>query len=210
MSLPTSPRGCAPAACTCAGSCPALCRQRCPEAGCNIAATRNGLVFFSCSLFFKWLLKAPAGAFCRRQQRFGHRCVGGRRREGRAPAPAPCPPALTLGSMIFHPLALSCWSSANFMLTSSMESCSRSQKPARSWKVGTGKALGSCGDKRGRVIPTEHRLCCPPAHQAEPQPAPGGWTGTHHVLLAESVKLLHLLGHEELGAAHGAPDLLQD
>lgn len=34
--------------------------------------------------------------------------------------------------------------------------------------------------------------------------------GTHHVLLAEAVKLLHLLGHEELGTAHGTPDLLQD
>lgn len=42
------------------------------------------------------------------------------------------------------------------------------------------------------------------AHPVAPLPS------THHVLLAETVKLLHLLGHEELGAAHGAPDLLQD
>lgn len=38
---------------------------------------------------------------------------------------------------------------------------------------------------------------CSPAH-------------THHVLLAEAVELLHLLGHEELGTAHSTPDLLQD
>jgi hypothetical protein len=36
-------------------------------------------------------------------------------------------------------------------VTSSMESCRRSQKPARSWKVGTGNAVGSCrgGTHRG-------------------------------------------------------------
>ena len=76
-------------------------------------------------------------------------------------------PALTLGSTIFHPLALSCWSSANFMLTSSMESCRRSQKPARSWKVGTGNALGSCGDRGTECHPRPpagRQLCWPGSH----------------------------------------------
>lgn len=47
-------------------------------------------------------------------------------------------------------------------------------------------------------------------HQPQAQLTPGWCSGTHHVLLAESVKLLHLLGHEELSTAHSAPDLLQD
>ncbi len=34
--------------------------------------------------------------------------------------------------------------SLNLEVTSSMESCSRSQNPARSWEVGRGMALGSC------------------------------------------------------------------
>lgn len=57
----------------------------------------------------------------------------------------------TLGSRSFQLLALSCCSSRNLRVTSSMESCRRSQKPARSWKVGTGNAVGSCrgGTHRG-------------------------------------------------------------
>lgn len=49
----------------------------------------------------------------------------------------------TFGSRSFQLLALSCCSSRNLRVTSSMESCRRSQKPARSWKVGTGNAVGS-------------------------------------------------------------------
>lgn len=44
-------------------------------------------------------------------------------------------------------LFLICCSWSNFMVTSSMESCSRSQNPARSWEVGRGMALGSCGGR---------------------------------------------------------------
>lgn len=57
----------------------------------------------------------------------------------------------TFGSRSFQLLALSCCSSRNLRVTSSMESCRRSQKPARSWKVGTGNAVGSCrgGTHRG-------------------------------------------------------------
>lgn len=46
-------------------------------------------------------------------------------------------------SMSLQLLFLICCSWSNFMVTSSMESCSRSQKPARSWEVGRGMALGS-------------------------------------------------------------------
>lgn len=62
-------------------------------------------------------------------------------------------PPPTLGSRSFQLLALSCCSSRNLRVTSSIESCRRSQKPARSWKVGTGNAVGSCRarrQKRGR------------------------------------------------------------
>lgn len=59
-------------------------------------------------------------------------------------------PPPTLGSRSFQLLALSCWSSRNLRVTSSMESCRRSQKPARSWKVGTGNAVGSCRGRRQR------------------------------------------------------------
>lgn len=45
-------------------------------------------------------------------------------------------------------LFLICCSWSNFMVTSSMESCSRSQNPARSWEVGRGMALGSCEGRR--------------------------------------------------------------
>lgn len=51
-------------------------------------------------------------------------------------------------SIIFHSLSFSWCSSSNFMLTSSIESCSKSQKPARSWEVGLGMALGSCSAQR--------------------------------------------------------------
>lgn len=44
-------------------------------------------------------------------------------------------------------MALSCCSSRNLRVTSSIESCRRSQKPARSWKVGTGNAVGSCSGR---------------------------------------------------------------
>lgn len=47
-------------------------------------------------------------------------------------------------------MALSCCSSRNLRVTSSIESCRRSQKPARSWKVGTGNAVGSCSEGRRR------------------------------------------------------------
>lgn len=47
-------------------------------------------------------------------------------------------------SIIFHSLSFNWCSSSNFMLTSSIESCNKSQKPARSWEVGLGMALGSC------------------------------------------------------------------
>ena len=43
-----------------------------------------------------------------------------------------------------HWLLLICCSSSNLAVTSSMESCKRSQNPARSWDVGLGMALGSC------------------------------------------------------------------
>lgn len=42
-----------------------------------------------------------------------------------------------------HWLFLICCSSSNLAVTSSMESCKRSQNPARSWDVGLGMALGS-------------------------------------------------------------------
>lgn len=51
-------------------------------------------------------------------------------------------------SIIFHSLSFNWCSSSNFMLTSSIESCSKSQKPARSWEVGLGMALGSCHAQR--------------------------------------------------------------
>lgn len=57
-------------------------------------------------------------------------------------------PPPTLGSRSFQLLALSCCSSRNLRVTSSIESCRRSQKPARSWKVGTGNAVGSCRARR--------------------------------------------------------------
>lgn len=47
-------------------------------------------------------------------------------------------------SMALQLLFLICCSWSNFMVTSSMESCRRSQNPARSWEVGRGMALGSC------------------------------------------------------------------
>jgi len=47
-------------------------------------------------------------------------------------------------STILHSLLLICCSSSNLAVTSSMESCRRSQNPARSWAVGRGIALGSC------------------------------------------------------------------
>ncbi len=46
-------------------------------------------------------------------------------------------------SDIFQSLDLRRWSSSNFMLMSSMESCSRSQNPARSCAVGRGWAFTS-------------------------------------------------------------------
>lgn len=59
-------------------------------------------------------------------------------------------PPPTLGSRSFQLLALSCCSSRNLRVTSSIESCRRSQKPARSWKVGTGNAVGSCSGRSQR------------------------------------------------------------
>lgn len=165
--------------------------------------SRGMASFFSCSLFFECLLKAPSGSAGGNSTAvvWPQMCLGMKRKGGTCTAPA-----LTLGSMIFHPLALSCWSSANFMLTSSMESCSRSQKPARSWKVGTGNALGSCGDSEGprwsHYMPRTPAVLAVGHHPRV--------VFTHHILLAESVKLLHLLGHEELSTAHSAADLLQD
>lgn len=47
----------------------------------------------------------------------------------------------SVGSL--QPESLSLWRSWNLTLTSSMLSCSRSQKPARSWEVGWGYAAGS-------------------------------------------------------------------
>jgi len=54
-------------------------------------------------------------------------------------------------SIIFHSLSFNWCSSSNFMLTSSIESCSKSQKPARSWEVGLGMALGSCHARRKKT-----------------------------------------------------------
>lgn len=51
---------------------------------------------------------------------------------------------LTGLSIILQSLLLIFCSSSNLEVTSSMESCSRSQNPARSWEVGRGMALGSC------------------------------------------------------------------
>lgn len=51
------------------------------------------------------------------------------------------------------------------------------------------------------------------AERGTPRPAdprPGSRGGTHHALLAEPVKLLELLGHQQLGAPHGTPDLAED
>lgn len=130
------------------------------------AGASLALGFFP-ALFFKCLLKAAAGDSPAAAV-WAQMCLG-RRKEGEVTGDK-CQrrsPALTLGSTIFHPLALSCWSSANFMLTSSMESCRRSQKPARSWKVGTGNALGSYGDRGAEHHPRPPagpRLCCPRGH----------------------------------------------
>lgn len=52
---------------------------------------------------------------------------------------------LSTGLQLFF---LICCSRSNFMVTSSMESCNRSQKPARSWEVGRGMALGSCQGRK--------------------------------------------------------------
>lgn len=70
----------------------------------------------------------------------------------------------TLGSRSFQLLALSCCSSRNLRVTSSIESCRRSQKPARSWKVGTGNAVGSCSGRSQRGGSQSER--------PEPQPGP--------------------------------------
>lgn len=73
-------------------------------------------------------------------------------------------PSPTLGSRSFQLLALSCCSSRNLRVTSSIESCRRSQKPARSWKVGTGNAVGSCRGRRQRRGSQ--------SGMSEPQPGP--------------------------------------
>lgn len=83
-------------------------------------------------------------------------------------------PPPTLGSRSFQLLALSCCSSRNLRVTSSIESCRRSQKPARSWKVGTGNAVGSCRgrrQKRGRqgdLSPSQDQRAPPGTREPHP------------------------------------------
>lgn len=60
-------------------------------------------------------------------------------------------------SIGLHLLFLICCSWSNFMVTSSMESCSRSQNPARSWEVGLGMALGSYERDIGEVTTTHSK-----------------------------------------------------
>lgn len=50
------------------------------------------------------------------------------------------------------------------MLMSSMDSCSRSQNPARSWAVGRGLASGFCGADGGQWGSKEESILSPPSH----------------------------------------------
>lgn len=52
----------------------------------------------------------------------------------------------------FHWLFLISCSSSNLAVTSSMESCRRSQNPAKSWDVGLGMALGSWKKTKNNLI----------------------------------------------------------
>lgn len=73
-------------------------------------------------------------------------------------------------SIIFHSLSFNWCSSSNFMLTSSIESCNKSQKPARSWEVGLGMALGSCNaQRREREYSRRLSVVCPEAGRASSQ-----------------------------------------
>lgn len=55
-----------------------------------------------------------------------------------------CSTFLSWGSICFQLLAFNWWSSSNFILIFSMDNCSISQNPAKSWEVGRGCALGFC------------------------------------------------------------------
>lgn len=61
-----------------------------------------------------------------------------------------CSTFLSCGSICFQLLAFNWWSSSNFILIFSMDNCSISQNPAKSWEAGLGCALGFCttGGKR--------------------------------------------------------------
>lgn len=65
-----------------------------------------------------------------------------------------CSTFLSWGSICFQLLAFNWWSSSNFILIFSMDNCSISQNPAKSWEVGRGCALGFCAteEKKNNML----------------------------------------------------------
>lgn len=62
-----------------------------------------------------------------------------------------CSTFLSCRSSCFQLLAFNWWSSSNFILIFSMDNCSISQNPAKSWEAGLGCALGFCvREKNGK------------------------------------------------------------
>lgn len=63
-----------------------------------------------------------------------------------------CSTFLSWGSICFQLLAFNWWSSSNFILIFSMDNCSISQNPAKSWEVGRGCALGFCATEEKNML----------------------------------------------------------
>lgn len=63
-----------------------------------------------------------------------------------------CSTFLSWGSICFQLLAFNWWSSSNFILIFSMDNCSISQNPAKSWEVGRGCALGFCATEEKNTL----------------------------------------------------------
>lgn len=69
-----------------------------------------------------------------------------------------CSTFLSCGSICFQLLAFNWWSSSNFILIFSMDNCSISQNPAKSWEAGLGWALGFCATEKKKESMKENIL----------------------------------------------------